>query len=155
MSKELGDSWTSGGGRLLRTEESNGTAVSIGDAVTLDANEQVGPAGDGDDFYGVVANPANDQTDMSSLSAGDELVIVTHGPVIANTGTAVTRGDLLETSSTAGQLAQNTAGTEQAVDEGGTATYNLALNTAKAYSDAGGEIDGATLGSNETAVFVL
>jgi hypothetical protein len=153
MSKELGDGWTSGP-QLTRTVESDGTALSVGDAVTMDASQQVGATGDGDDLYGVVAGPANDGTDISNLSAGDELSVVVHGPVIANVGGSVTNGDLLETSSTSGQLAQNATGTEQDVDEGGTATYTLALETAKAYSDAGGTIDGGSLGSNEAAIFV-
>lgn len=153
MSKELGDSWTSGP-QLTRTVESDGTNLSQGDAVTMDASEQVGPTGDGDDIYGVVAGRANRGTDLSALSAGDELSVVVHGPVIANVGGSVTNGDLLETSATAGQLAQNATGTEQDVDEGGTATYTLALNTARAYSDAGGSLDGATLGANEAAIFV-
>jgi hypothetical protein len=153
MSKELGDSWSSGP-QLTRTVESDGTNLSEGDAVTIDASQQVGPTGDGDDLYGVVAGPANNGTDLSNLSAGDELSVVVHGPVIANVGGSVTNGDLVETSSTSGQLAQNSTGTEQDVDEGGTATYTLALNTARAYSDAGGSIDGGSLGANEAALFV-
>ena len=154
MSKELGDGWTSGP-RLVRTEESDGTNLSVGDAVTMDSNEQVAPTGDGDDLYGVVVGPANNNTVLSNLSAGDPVSVCTFGDVIANTGANVTRGDLLETSSTAGQLAQNTTGTEQDVDEGGTATYTLALQTAKAYSDASGTIDGYDLPDNATAIFVV
>lgn len=152
MSKELGDAWTSGP-QLTRTVESDGTALSVGDAVTIDSSDQVSATGDGDDIYGVVAGPANDNTDMSSLSAGDELSVVVHGPVIGNVGSSVTNGDPLETSSTSGQLAQNTTGTEidLTADDSGT---TLALNTARAYSDAGGTIDGGSLDSNEAAIFV-
>lgn len=153
MSKELGDAWSSGP-QLTRTVESDGTAMSVGDAVTMDASQQVGPTGDGDDVYGVLAGPANDNTDIDNLSAGDDLSVVVHGPVIANVGGSVTNGDLLETSATAGQLAQNASGTEVDVDEGGTATYTLALSTGRAYSDAGGTIDGGSLGANEAAIFV-
>lgn len=153
MSKELGDSWTSGP-QLTRTVESDGTNLSAGDAVTIDASDQVSPTGDGNDIYGVVAGPAHDGVDLSSLSAGDELSVVVHGPVIANAGGSVTNGDLLETSSTSGRLVQNAQGTEQDVDEGGTATYTLALNTARAYSDSGGTLDGHSLGTNEAAIFV-
>lgn len=136
MSKELGDSWTSGGGRLLRTVESDGTAVDIGDAVAIDGSEQVAATGDTDTVYGVVVNPANDDTDMDSLSAGDELVVVVHGPVIANVASGVAHGDRLTPNATAGQLGQDSAG------------------SITAYSDAGGTLDGASLGSNEGAVFV-
>lgn len=153
MSKELGDSWSSGP-QLTRTVESDGTATDVGDAVTMGGSQQVSPTGDGDDVYGVVAGPANNDTDMSSLSAGDELSVVVHGPVVVNAGGSVTNGDLLETSSTSGQLAQNGTGTEQDVDEGGTGTYTLALSTARAYSDSGGTIDGASLSTNEAAIFV-
>lgn len=154
MSKELGDPWTSGP-RLVRTEESDGTNLTAGDAVTMDSNEQVTPTGDGDDLYGVVVGAANTNSVLSDLSAGDKVSVCTFGSVIANTGANVTRGDLLETSATAGQLAQNTTGTEIDVDEGGTATYTLALNTAKAYSDASGTIDGEDLADNSTAIFLL
>lgn len=154
MSKELGDEWTSGP-RLVRTEESDGTNLTAGDAVSMDANEQVTPTGDGDDMYGIVVGPADDNSTLSSLSAGDLVSVCTFGPVIANVASGVTRGDLLETSSTAGQLAQNGTGTEVDVDEGGTATYTLALNTAKAYSDENGTIDGYTLPANAAALWVV
>ena len=155
MSKELGDSWTSGGGQLTRTVESDGTNLTAGDAVTLDGSQQAGPTGDGDDIYGVVVGPSDDSVDLSSLSAGDAIVVCVHGPVIANVGTNVTNGDLLETSGTAGQLAQNATGTEVDVDEGGTDTYTIAGQTAKAYSDEDGTIDGHDLGANEAAIFIL
>jgi len=155
MSKELGDNWSSGGGQLQRTVESDGTNLTAGDAVTLDGSAQAGPTGDGDDVFGVVTGPSSDRVTLSSLSAGDEIVVCVHGPVIGNVGGSVTAGDLVETSSTSGQLAQNGVGTEQDVDEGGTATYTIANSTAKAYSDAGGTIDGVSLSSNEAALFVL
>jgi hypothetical protein len=155
MSKELGDSWSSGGGQLQRTVESDGTNLTAGDAVTMDGSQQVTPTGDGDDLYGVVTGPSDDASDLSDLSAGDEVVVCVHGPVIANVGSNVTNGDLVETSATSGQLAQNTTGTEQDVDEGGTATYTIAAQTAKAYSDANGTLDGHDLGANEAALFVL
>lgn len=151
MPKELGDSVY--GTAVVVTEESDGTNLSEGDAVTMDGSEQVTPTGDGDDLYGVVYGPSGD-SDLSSLSAGDEVAIVVHGDVITNVGGNVTRGDLVETSATSGQLAQNTTGTEQDVDEGGTATYTLALSTAKALSDEGGTIQGYTLSANEALLQV-
>jgi len=153
MSKELGDSWSSGP-QLTRTVESDGTNLSEGDAVTMGGSQQISPTGDGDDLYGVVAGPANRDTDLSDLSSGDEVSVVVHGPVIVNAGGSVTNGDLLETSGTSGRLAQNSTGTERDVDEGGTSTYTIAMATARAYSDSGGNIDGASLGSNEAAIFV-
>lgn len=153
MSKELGDGWVTGPRRVI-TKESDGTNLSPGDAVTIDGSRQISPTGDGDDLYGVVSGPANTNTDLSDLSAGDLVSVVVQGDVIANVGGSVTDGDLLETSGTSGQLAQNATGTEQDVDEGGTATYTLALNTARAYSDAGATIDGGSLGANEAAILL-
>jgi hypothetical protein len=156
MTKELGDGWIgSSGVQLTTTEESSSTNMSAGDAVSMDGSQQVTPTTDGADVYGVVAGPADDSVDLGSLSAGDEVSVVVHGPVIANAGGSVTRGDLLETSSTSGQLAQNSTGTEVDVDEGGTDTYTIAQATAKAMSNSGGTINGHSLGANEAAVFVL
>lgn len=155
MSVELGDGWTSGGGQFTSTEESDGTNMTAGDFVTVDGNGQVGPTTDGDDIYGVVLEATNDGVDLSNLSAGDTLSVVVHGDVVANVGGSVTKGDLVETSATAGQAAQNATGTEVDVDEGGTDTYTIAGQTAKAYSDEGGTINGESLGANEAAVFIL
>jgi len=138
MSKELGDSWTSGGGQLTRTVESDGTAVNVGDAVSIDDSDQVSAAGDADNLYGVVAGPANNDTDIDNLSAGDELTVVVHGPVIANVASALTHGEFCDTSTTGGQLAQASDG------------------NAKAYSDGdGATLDGGSLSANEGAVFIL
>jgi len=137
MSKELGDSWTSGGGQLTRTVESDGSAVDVGDAVDVDGSGQAFAAGDTDNLFGVVSGPANDNTDMDNLSAGDELSVVVHGPVVGNVAGTVSHGNFVDTSATGGQLAQ-------AADGNG-----------KAYSDAGATIDGGSLGANEAAVFIL
>jgi hypothetical protein len=135
MSKELGDGWTSGP-QLTRTIESDGTAVNVGDSVAIDGSEQVAATGDTDTVYGVVAGPADDRTDMDNLSAGDALSVVVHGDVIANVASGVSHGDRLSPNATAGQLGTDSAG------------------SITAYSDAGGTLDGASLGSNEAAVFV-
>jgi hypothetical protein len=135
MSKELGDGWTSGP-QLTRTVESDGTALDVGDAVSIDASEQVGATGDTDTVYGVVAGPADDRTDMDNLSAGDLLSVVVHGDVIANAASGVSHGDRVTPNATAGQLGTDSAG------------------SITAYSDAGGTIDGGSLGANEAAVFV-
>jgi len=136
MSKELGDAWTNGGGQLTRTVESDGTAVDVGDAVDVDGSGQAFAAGDTDNLYGVVAGPANKDTDIDNLSAGDELSVVVHGPVIAAAAGTVSNGDFVDTSATSGQLAQAADG------------------TGKAYSDSGASLDGGSLGANEAAVFI-
>jgi len=137
MAKELGDNWTSGGGQLTRTVESDGSALNVGDAVDVDGSGQAFAAGDTDNLFGVVAGPANNDTDMDNLSAGDELSVVTHGPVIAAASGSLSKGSFCDTSTTSGQLAQAADG------------------NAKAYSDSGATFDGGSLGANEAAVYIL
>jgi len=151
MSKELGDSVY--GSVVSVNEESDGTNLTAGDAVTMDASQQVTPTGAGDDLYGIVVGASGDNK-LGNLSAGDDVVVAIAGDVIGNAGGFITRGDLVETTATAGQLGQNTAGTEQDVDEGGTAIYTLALSTAKALAGSGETIQGDSLGANE-ALFLL
>lgn len=155
MSQELGDNPLGYAG-VVTTKESDGTNLNgPGDAVSLDSSDQITPTTDGDDLYGVVVGPADDNTTLTDLSAGDLVSVKIHGAINANVGSSVTAGDLLETSSTAGQLAQNSSGTEVDVDEGGTDTYTLALQTAKALSDAGGTApSGESLASNEASIFI-
>lgn len=154
MSAELGD--TLEGPTYRVTKPSDGTDLNgPGDAVTVNASNQVSPTGAGDDLFGVVIGPAHDGVDLTNLSAGDLVTVLIFGGVVANAGGAVTEGDALETSATAGQLAQNADGTEKAVDEGGTATYTLALATAIALGDSGGETPaGESVAANEAAIFV-
>lgn len=153
MSAELGDPLA--GPRWVVTKPSDGTNMTAGDAVTVNGSNQVGPTGDGDDLFGVVLEATKDGVDLSSLSAGDTVSVLIFGGVVVNAGGSVTEGDLLETSATAGQLAQNATGTEQDVDEGGTATYTIAQATAMALSDSGGTTPaGESLGTNEAAIFV-
>lgn len=153
MAQELGDEPIGFG--VTRTRPSDGTNLSAGDAVTVNGSNQVTPTSDGSDLYGVVIGPADTSIDLSSLSAGDDVVVKTFGDVIANVGSSVTEGDLVETTSTSGRLGQNSTGTEVDVDEGGTDTYTIAMNTAKALSDANGTApSGESLGSNEAAIFL-
>lgn len=153
MSAELGD--TLAGPKWTVTKGSDGTNMSAGDAVTVDGSNQVGPTTDGDDLFGVVLEAVRDGVDLSDLSAGDPVSVVIFGGVIANAGGSVTEGDVLETSGTNGQLAQNAQGTEKDVDEGGTETYTLGVATALALGDSGGETPaGESVGTNEAAIFV-
>lgn len=151
MPKELGDSVY--GTAVAVNEESDGTNLTAGDAVTVDGSQQVTPTGDGDDLYGIVMRASGD-SDLSSLSAGDEVVVAVAGDVIGNAGGSVTKGDLVETSGTSGRLVQNSSGTEQDVDEGGSATYTIPTRTAKALTNSGGDARGHTLGANE-ALYLL
>lgn len=109
MAAELGDEPYGFG--VTDTVESDGTNLSAGDAVTQDSSDQVTPTGSGNDVYGVVLGPADSGVDLSSLSAGDLLSVKIFGDVNANVGSSVSKGDLVETSSTSGRLAQNSTGT--------------------------------------------
>jgi len=116
MSTELGDPT---GEVTTVTKPSDGTNMSAGDAVNVNGSNQVTPtSATGDDFFGIVAGPANDGVDLSSLSSGDEVVVIVRGPCVANVGSSVTENDVLETSGTAGRLNQNSQGTEYNVDDG-------------------------------------
>lgn len=146
MAKELGDAFRSGGGQLTIGKPSDGTG-SAGDFVTLNGSGQVTPtAAAGDDIYGVLAQDAP--------AAGEDVPVHILGPVVANVAGGVTDNDVLVGSGTAGQAAANSVGTYQSVDEGGTATYNLALDAPRALSDAGGTLDGESLGTNEAGVLL-
>lgn len=147
-SASLGDYAVESAHAVVVTETSDGTG-SAGDAVTQNSNQKVSQyTSDGDDFYGVLAE--------DSPSDGEEVAVVVHGDVVVNAGGSITAGDLIELDgATNGRVVQNAEGTERDVDEGGTATYTLALATAKALTNSGGTLsDGTSLGSNEAVVYV-
>lgn len=143
MPKELGDDLHAGTISVTETSDGNGSA---GDAVEIDGSGRVSPTdAAGDDVYGILA------TDMSGVSAGDEVDVVIFGPVVANAGGSVTKNDVLQTGSTAGQLEQNTNGKEAT---GGSFTGTFAPGNPVALSASGGTYDGHTFGTNEAAVFM-
>jgi|APHM01.1.fsa_nt_gi hypothetical protein len=76
-------------------------AVSEGDAVTLNSSGEVLAAGDTDTIYGV----AGDDHISDGYEAGDEVSVVTQGPVVANVATGVGPSVELAGSATAGELA--------------------------------------------------
>lgn len=148
MSLDLGDYAVETSDAVVRTETSDGSG-SAGDAVTMTSNGKVSQySSDAADFYGVLVE--------DSPSDGEDVAVLIHGDVIANAGGSITAGDLVELPGTTnGRVAQNTEGTEKDVDEGGTATYTLALATAKALTDSGGSTsDGGSLGTNEAVIYV-
>lgn len=147
MAAELGD--TLAGPKLTVTKPSDGTNMSAGDAVTANASNQVAPTGSGDDLFGVVLGPARSGVDLSSLSAGDPVTVLFFGGVVVNAGGSVTEGDLLETSSTSGRLAQNSQGTEYTVDDGSlsaTATQDVGSISAQTTNSFTVSVSGATAG---------
>lgn len=148
MAVELGDYAVETAHSVVRTEISDGTG-SAGDAVTKDANGQVSQySAAGADFYGILAE--------DSPAAGEEVAVVIHGDAVANADGALAAGDLVDLGgTTAGRVEPNAQGTEHDVDEGGTAVYTLAMGTAKALTDAGGETSlGESLGTNEAVIYI-
>lgn len=146
MAIESGDYNVYGSDAIVLTYESNGSG-SAGDFVTMNSSDQVAPTADGDTIFGVLA--------ADSPAAGEDVAVVKFGDVIANVAGGVVAGDVVETTATAGQAAANAQGKEQAVDEGGTATYTLAQGNPEALVDAGGTTPtGNSLGANESAVYL-
>lgn len=151
MGVELGDYGveTANENCVVRTETSDGTG-SAGDAVTMDGSQKVSQyTSDGDDLYGFLVE--------DSPSDGEDVGVLIHGDVVANAGGSITAGDLIELDgSTNGRVVQNTSGTEVDVDEGGTDTYTIAAQTAKALTNSGGSTStGESLGSNEAVLYLF
>lgn len=134
---------------LTLTLPTDGT-VSEGDAVTWDGTGQLTPvAAAGDEVVGV----ATEHTTVSS--AGDKAPICVHGLIMANVEGTVGYGDVLEPEGTnAGRLAANAQGGHHTVDEGGTAVYDLALDHPRAYSPAGGPVQGESADANAGLVYI-
>jgi len=126
----------------VETVESNGSG-SAGDAVKINGSGQAEPTGSaGESIYGVLA--------ADSPSAGEDVAVVKSGDVIINAGGSVTKGDIVETSGTAGQVAQNTNGKEVT---GGSFTGTFAPANPEALTASGGTLpDGTSLGANEAVV---
>jgi hypothetical protein len=130
MSKELGDVGIADKDAV--PHETDGTA-SAGDALAIDqSNGKLTQANSGDtdageEFAGAAMEDHGDD--------GDEETLVVSGVVIMNVASGVVSGNRLDVSATDGQLAASSGGP------------GLAL------SDAGGSWRGASLGSNEAAVY--
>jgi hypothetical protein len=76
-------------------------AVDEGDAVALNASDEVVAATDGSVVYGVAA----DDHLSDGYTDGDTLGVVTQGPVVANVASGTDGGVELAGSTTAGELA--------------------------------------------------
>jgi hypothetical protein len=76
-------------------------AVSEGDAVTLNSSGEVLAATDTDVVYGIAA----DDHITDGFSAGDEIGVVTQGPVVANVSNGIGPAVELAGTATAGELA--------------------------------------------------
>ncbi|OYR66235.1 hypothetical protein DJ71_22100 [Halorubrum sp. E3] len=82
-----------------------GEALSSGDAVALNANDEVVAADDTNDttVYGVVGHYPD------GIEAGDDVLVTYSGPVVANVAAGVGGGVVLGASATEGQLAAGTS----------------------------------------------
>lgn len=147
MSLDLGDSAF---GRAITIQyESNGSG-SAGDAVTINSSDQVAPTSSaGEDVFGVLAE--------DSPSSGDDVTVVVHGDVIANAGGSVVASNVVVSSTTSGQLAQNADATGRSVDVDGTTDQGVfAPANPYALTDSGGTLpDGNSLGTNEALIWVV
>lgn len=141
MAKEAGDVVFPGS--IVITRPSDGTG-DAGDAVTWDGSGNLTPVtAVGEEVAGIL-------TENSPDAAGEMVALCVEGLAIANVDGAVALGNVLEPEgTTAGRLAANAQGSHQTVDEGGTAVYDLAMQHPRAYSAAGGDVDGHTVGANE------
>lgn len=97
------------------------TTINKGDVVAFDANGNlvVAPANELDPI-GVAT-----ETRTSGTGENPDLAYVRHGIAQAKATSAVSAGDAVHVSGTAGEI-ETLA--DQAVDEGGTATYTIARN---------------------------
>lgn len=150
MTLDLGDEADTGSATSIPLP-SDGSG-SAGDFVTFNSSGNVTDAANADDdIIGVLAED-------SPSSSGDPVTVWIDGAVVGNVGSSVSAGDVLEPDgSNAGRATSNGDGRRRSVDEGGTATYDLAQGNPQAYSDAGGAWppgQGNSLGSNEAVVFI-
>lgn len=149
MAVELGDYAVETATAVVTTETTDGSG-SAGDAVTMDSNQKVSQVtSSGADLYGFLAE--------DSGSDGDDVEVIIHGDAVVNAGGSITAGDLVQVDGTTnGRVSQNSQGTQKQVDEGGTSTYTLALQTAKALTNSGGSTStGESLGTNEAVVYLF
>jgi hypothetical protein len=130
MPKEPGDIVTEGADTDGIVSDGTPTA---GDAVAIDQSNgkqtqaNSGDTGAGEEFAGAAVQDHGED--------GDKETIVLSGAVIMNVANSVSAGNRLDVSATDGQLAASSGG------------------PALALSDAGGTWQGASLGSNEAAVY--
>jgi len=120
MADNTGKSWMSIGetddpNAIIETYEA-AVAVTKGDPVYLSADDKVSPASSAQDCIGVA---------VKSVSAGDPCPVLVRGRVKVKVGGAVTRGKAVYGADSSKRILQLT---DQAVNEGGTATYTIYYN---------------------------
>lgn len=91
-------------------------AITKGDPVYLSADDKVSPATSAQDCIGIA---------LKSVVAGDPCPVLIRGRVKVRVGGAVTRGKAVYGADSSRRILQLT---DQAVNEGGTATYTIYYN---------------------------
>jgi hypothetical protein len=99
---------------LIETFEA-AAAITKGDPVYLSADDKVSPSPGGDDAIGIATK---------TVASGQPCPVLTRGRVKVKAGGAITRGKAV-CSSANGKVIQLV---DQAVNEGGTATYTIFYN---------------------------
>jgi len=90
-----------------------GAAITKGDSVYLSADDTVSPATSAQDCIGIA---------VKSVASGDPCPVLTNGRVKVKAGGAITRGKAVYGADASKRVLQLT---DQAVNEGGTATYTI------------------------------
>jgi len=91
-------------------------AITKGDPVYLSADDKVSPATSAQDCIGIA---------LKSVAAGDPCPVLVRGRVKVKVGGAVTRGNAVYGADSSRRILQLT---DQAVNEGGSATYTIYYN---------------------------
>jgi len=100
---------------VVETFEAAAT-IAKGDPVYLSADDKVSPATSAQDCIGIA---------LKSVSAGDPCPVLVRGRVKVRVGGAVSRGKAVYGADSSKRILQLT---DQAVNEGGTATYTIYYN---------------------------
>jgi hypothetical protein len=120
MADNTGKTWMSIG----ETDDSNsiietieaGAAITKGDPVYLSADDKVSPAASAQDCIGIA---------VKSVASGDPCPVLIRGRVKVKAGGTITRGKAVYGGDSSKRILQLT---DQAVNEGGTATYTIYYN---------------------------
>lgn len=91
-------------------------AITKGDPVYLSADDKVSPATSAQDCVGIA---------LKSVSTGDPCPVIIRGRVKVKAGGSITRGKAVYGADSSKRVLQLT---DQAVNEGGTATYTIYYN---------------------------
>jgi hypothetical protein len=120
MADNTGKTWMSIGETddskvIIETFEA-GADVTKGDPVYLSADDKVSPAASGQDCIGIA---------VKSVVSGDPCPVLIRGRIKVKVGGSITRGKAVYGADSSKRIMQLT---DQAVNEGGTATYTIYYN---------------------------